>query len=154
MTAKPKRILVYGGRNYGHVVRTVGNPDDEPPTTQERLAEYKLIHRALNKLTLEYSDLFNPRDNWLPTDIIIIEGGATGADSAAYDFAVCSFCQVEEYAADWKTHGKAAGPIRNQQMIDIGKPDIAVEFPGGKGTADMRSRLDKAGIKVLDGTKV
>ena len=34
-------------------------------------------------------------------------------------------------------HGNAAGPIRNQRMLDHGKPDIVVAFPGGSGTADM-----------------
>jgi hypothetical protein len=46
--------------------------------------------------------------------------------------------------------GKAAGPIRNQRMIDEGKPDLVIAFPGGRGTADMVSRAKKAGIPVQE----
>ncbi len=56
--------------------------------------------------------------------------------------------EVERYPADWEQYGKAAGHIRNQQMLDSGV-DIAVEFPGGRGTADMRARLNKAGVPVI-----
>lgn len=34
-------------------------------------------------------------------------------------------------------------------MLDSGI-DLAIEFPGGRGTADMRRRLDKAGVKVIE----
>lgn len=146
-----KRILVYGGRDYGHVIRTVGRVQDEPPQTQRRIAEYRIIQNALFRLVDTLSGYKSGKDNWLPTDITIISGGATGADSAAIDFAVTHYCQFKVFKADWKKLGKAAGPIRNQQMIDEGEPDLAVEFPGGKGTADMRSRLDKAKIRVLNG---
>ena len=50
-----------------------------------------------------------------------------------------------EMPADWTKHGKAAGPIRNQKMLDE-CPDLVVAFPGGKGTADMVRRAMKAGI--------
>ncbi len=54
-----------------------------------------------------------------------------------------------ECKADWANYGKGAGHIRNQQMLDSGI-DLAIEFPGGRGTADMRRRLDKAGVKVIE----
>jgi hypothetical protein len=44
---------------------------------------------------------------------------------------------LEWYIADWNRLGPGAGHIRNQRMIDEGKPDAAVAFPGGTGTADM-----------------
>ncbi len=52
--------------------------------------------------------------------------------------------------ADWDKFGKGAGPIRNQQMIDEGKPDLVVAFPGGTGTADMVKRAKKHGIEVIE----
>jgi hypothetical protein len=55
---------------------------------------------------------------------------------------------VEAYPADWKKHGRAAGPIRNQRMLDE-NPDILVAFPGGKGTADMVARARKASLTVI-----
>lgn len=80
----------------------------------------------------------------------VIEGGATGADYCAAHWAAKAGIPVETYPADWKTHGKAAGPIRNQQMIDEGKPDVVIAFPGGRGTADMVRRAQSAGIPVIE----
>ena len=42
----------------------------------------------------------------------------------------------------------AAGPKRNQQMLDEAKPDMVVAFPGGKGTAHMRQIAKAAGVPV------
>lgn len=80
----------------------------------------------------------------------IIEGGATGADALAAAWAKLEGVPTERFPADWKAHGRAAGPIRNQQMIDEGKPDLVVAFPGGRGTADMVRRAKKAGIPVRE----
>jgi len=52
--------------------------------------------------------------------------------------------------AKWSKHGRAAGPIRNQEMIDECKPDLVVAFPGGRGTADMVRRAKAAGIRVIE----
>ncbi len=38
--------------------------------------------------------------------------------------------------------------IRNQQMLDEAKPDMVLAFPGGRGTDDMVSRAEKAGVPV------
>lgn len=54
------------------------------------------------------------------------------------------------YLADWKTHGLNAGPIRNKQMLDEGKPDLVLAFPGGRGTANMVTQARKAGVRVVD----
>ena len=80
----------------------------------------------------------------------IIHGMATGADMYAEDFAREFALDVQRYPADWDKHGKAAGPIRNQQMLDKGKPHKVVAFPGGKGTADMVARARKAGVDVVE----
>lgn len=144
------RILVCGGRNFGHVVRTVGNPDNEPPETQIRLKQYKSIHRILSNLICLHSKNYSETDNWLPSDIVIITGAAPGADSAASDFAIISFCQLKEYPADWKKYGVRAGFVRNRQMLEEGKPDLVVAFPGGTGTAMMVKLAKAAGVKVLE----
>jgi len=80
----------------------------------------------------------------------IIEGGARGADRFAYEWGAINCVRVEHFVADWKTHGRAAGPIRNQQMLEEGEPDLVVAFPGGRGTADMIRRAKAAGLKVLE----
>lgn len=81
----------------------------------------------------------------------LIEGGATGADELAKAWAFYASVPVETYRANWKADGRAAGPIRNQRMIDEGKPDLVVAFPGGRGTADMIRRAKAAGIPVREG---
>jgi hypothetical protein len=79
---------------------------------------------------------------------LIISGEARGADTLAKEWAVGCGCPYLGFPADWDKHGKAAGPIRNQQMLDEGKPDVVIAFKGGRGTADMISRAERAGIPV------
>lgn len=79
-------------------------------------------------------------------NITIIQGGARGADRLACAWAKRNNVPCEQFDAEWSKNGRAAGPIRNQQMIDEGKPDLFVAFPGGAGTADMVARLRKANI--------
>jgi hypothetical protein len=78
----------------------------------------------------------------------IISGMARGADTLAVDYALANSLPIRKYPADWDRHGKAAGFIRNQQMLDEGNPDLVVAFPGGRGTADMVRRARKAGVEV------
>jgi hypothetical protein len=59
-------------------------------------------------------------------------------------------CDV--YQADWVGLGRKAGPVRNQRMLDEGKPDLVVAFLGGKWTADMMRRAREAGIEVIEVT--
>ena len=113
------RILVCGGRDY-----------------QNRAKVFEALHAILAK----------------HGRITIIQGGCpTGADLHARAFASCTkgIVHLINEEADWKTHGKAAGPLRNQAMIDRHKPDGMVAFPtGGPGTADMIARAEKAGLKI------
>jgi hypothetical protein len=78
----------------------------------------------------------------------IIHGGARGADSMAGEFANAIGIEEIVFPDDWKKYGRRAGPIRNQQMLDEGKPDLVGAFPGGRGTADMVERARAAGIEV------
>jgi hypothetical protein len=80
----------------------------------------------------------------------IIHGCATGADSEGMIWAEMMGIKHAPFRADWHTHGKAAGPLRNQRMIDEGKPDLVIAFPGGKGTADMVRRARAANVEVLE----
>jgi hypothetical protein len=48
----------------------------------------------------------------------------------------------------WEVHGKAAGGMRNQRMVDAGA-DLCIAFPGGKGTDNCAKKARKAGIPVL-----
>ena len=81
----------------------------------------------------------------------IMHGCARGADTLAQRWAdahedvPCLRCP-----ADWDKYGKAAGIIRNAEMLSDGYPSIAVAFPGGRGTRDMVNRLLAAGFVVRD----
>lgn len=80
----------------------------------------------------------------------VIQGGADGADRLAREWCHRNFVTYLNFPADWKTHGKAAGPLRNARMIAEGKPDIVIAFPGGRGTADCVRKARAAGIPVVE----
>jgi|SRR5579864_5803185 len=86
----------------------------------------------------------------------LIQGGASGADECGL------------HAALWNYHGRKAGPIRNQQQLNLGV-ELAVEggmisgaeqkinmlvlafhsdLTHSKGTKDMVNRARKRGVKV------
>ena len=77
----------------------------------------------------------------------LIHGNAHGADSFADEWAAGK-CETLTFLPQWEQHGKSAGPKRNQEMLDNGKPDLVVAFPGGRGTADMVRRAKAAGVPV------
>lgn len=81
---------------------------------------------------------------------LLIHGGARGADLIADEFARVMGIQTAEFAANWTFHGRAAGPIRNQNMIRFIKPDLVLAFHGNlkksKGTQHM--------VKLARGQKI
>jgi hypothetical protein len=97
-----------------------------------------------------YSDkdyLFSTLDTYRPH--VVIQGGASGADALAKEWASYRNIPCEEFKADWACHGKAAGPMRNKKMLDEGKPDIVLAFDGGKGTENMKNLAVSYGIRVV-----
>lgn len=116
---RPMRVAVCGGRTYGD---------------QDRL------WAELDALYVEFGPL------WL------ITGACSGADFMAGTWARTNPDKVaglDECPANWKLYGRSAGPRRNQEMVDIGKPDKLLAFPGGRGTADMVRRCVAAGVRVI-----
>ena len=87
-----------------------------------------------------------------PIDTIVIHGAARGADSMAGSIAKSLGMQVEVYPAQWDKYGKGAGPVRNKQMLDEGKPDKVLAFhediESSKGTKHMVKISQEAGISV------
>jgi len=79
---------------------------------------------------------------------ILIHGSAAGADRLADAWAKRAGVPVDRYPADWLNLGRAAGPVRNQLMINEGKPEMVIAFPGGAGTRDMVDRARRAGLIV------
>ena len=100
-----------------------------------------------------YSDrrtLASTLDKLTPKPALIIAGAAPGADTLAAEWAVSRCVESAAFYADWELHGKAAGPMRNRRMLEEGKPDLVVAFPGGSGTADMVRQAKAAGVRVLE----
>lgn len=89
---------------------------------------------------------------------VVIAGGAKGADSWAEAWVPTGTCacacppELETHKPDWDAFGKAAGPIRNQKMLDEGAPDVVLAFTdnlgASRGTKDMVVRAHKAGVPV------
>lgn len=80
---------------------------------------------------------------------LIIQGGANGADWLAARWAKHNRKPCAEFKAHWETLGKAAGPIRNQWMLEFGSPELVVAFGGGIGTKNMVDSATNAGIEVI-----
>lgn len=111
-------ILVCGGRDYG-----------DWDAVRDELDRH--VYRVSNGLPYQW-DL-----------VKIVQGGASGADQLARRWANLRAVECVTYEADWDRHGRAAGPLRNQRMLDKEIPDLVLAFPGGRGTKDMISRSKK-----------
>lgn len=83
---------------------------------------------------------------------LIIQGGARGADLFALAAAKKLRLPYVTFEADWEKHGKAAGPIRNAQMLRDAKPTLVLifheEFGLGKGSKDMYDRAFFEGLPI------
>jgi hypothetical protein len=121
------RVLVCGGRDYH---------------------DYKKVSEVLGDL---YYSLSHEEQNCF----VLISGGARGADTLARRWAqnYLPGFSFMGFRADWKSYGLSAGPKRNAQMLEEGKPDLVLAFPGGKGTADMvkKARAAKVKVEEIDG---
>lgn len=80
----------------------------------------------------------------------VITGGARGADLLAHEWANRMGVKATMMVADWETHGRSAGAIRNVRMLKETKPDMVLAFPGGKGTAHMVKIAHAANVPVLE----
>jgi hypothetical protein len=118
--------------------------------------DIEMVHTVLDGLVGRCIDAREP--------MTVIGGGARGADAAAHCWHGPCEVGLLTFPADWDRHGKAAGHIRNQRMLDEGKPDVVLAFKDGfladwteddgsvherrGGTEDMVRRVKAAGIPV------
>ena len=82
----------------------------------------------------------------------LVSGGCEGADQDAEVWAESQVLPIpiRQFIPDWVARGKAAGPLRNQEMADyVGKDGLCIAFPGGKGTEDMIRRAIKIGMSLV-----
>ncbi len=115
---KGARLIVCGGRNYGHALDVFNARDREN------------AHRERTRL-FEVLDQLAPRE--------IAQGEAKGADELARKWAEARNVPCARFPALWPVEGKSAGPRRNRRMFAGFEPDGTVAFPGGVGTADMEN---------------
>lgn len=80
---------------------------------------------------------------------VVIQGGATGADRLAAEWATEKDVYLITFEASWSEFGKSAGPRRNRRMLTEGKPDLVAAFPGGAGTEDMIKAALDARVMVM-----
>ena len=125
------------GRQTAHTATTTGTGHRVLVCGSRHFANTPLLERVLDALE--------------PQPTLIIHGNARGADRMAGSWAIAHGLPVEVYPAQWDTYGRAAGSIRNKQMLDEGRPDRVVAFPvaGGRGTQNMMRQAEEAGIPVL-----
>lgn len=109
--------------------------------------DYNLVKKTIKQIVYSYE----------VKDLVIIHGGARGADYLGKRYCQEHNVKEEEYLAQWnifnkngqKVTDKAAGYKRNKKMLDQGKPDLVVAFEGGNGTAHMVDIAENAGVGVL-----
>ena len=82
--------------------------------------------------------------------VIVVSGGATGADSLGERYAVERGLQIERHPADWDKYGKSAGPRRNAEMAAVA--DALIAFPKqdepNKGTLNMIETAKAKGLPI------
>lgn len=101
----------------------------------------------------DYEKLKSICDSILPNQyseprISILSGTSSGSDSLGERYANERGYTLNIYPANWEQYGKAAGPIRNRQMVE--DADAAIIFWDGqsKGTKNLIEQANKRGLKV------
>lgn len=127
----------------------------------ERLGtESKISHAPVKKaiMTSLYGSEAQPKRVFgegalLDTFYETMEEEATGIWKLAKGWAEDNHLAVISVPAQWDTHGKKAGYLRNVEMADL-NPDFILAFPGGRGTKMMIDIANKRGIKVYEVEKL
>ncbi len=83
---------------------------------------------------------------WVITEVVC--GGARGVDELGLLLAHSAGVPVKVFKPDWKTHGHAAGPIRNRQMAAYADALIAVWDGSSRGTANMIQEATERGLRI------
>lgn len=90
----------------------------------------------------------------LPTDTVIVSGGARGVDQIAESHAKMLGLETKIFLADWNRYGKSAGIRRNAEIVSYA--DTIVYFWDGQssGTKNTIDRAIKAGKPVVNGSEI
>lgn len=105
-------------------------------------SDYSLLRDTANRI-------FRDRDI---RNLTIISGHCSGADRLGELFASRNKLSCVKFPADWKTYGKAAGPIRNRQMAEYASQQngMLLAFWDGKsrGTRNMIQLAEEFGLEI------
>ncbi len=97
----------------------------------------------------DYGIVANAIDFWLPwTPSVVLSGCAQGVDMLAIRWATDRSVPVERYPADWTTHGRRAGLVRNVVMAQSAEALLAIWDGVSPGTAHMIRTAKSHGLKV------
>lgn len=89
------------------------------------ITDEKVLFRALD----EYPNLRQPHT--------IVSGRARGADTLGEEWANCMGIHLKLFPADWNTHGRKAGPLRNIEMGNYADVLLALWDGESRGTQHM-----------------
>lgn len=78
----------------------------------------------------------------------VVCGGATGVDALGERYAREMNKPLDIYKADWKAHGRGAGPVRNRKMAENADALIAVWDGRSRGTKHMIETATSKGLLV------
>lgn len=98
----------------------------------------------------DYDLLKNKLDHYLSLldNVVIVSGGAKGADNLGEEYAVEKGLKLVMFPADWNAHGKSAGYIRNKQMAEYATHLIAFWDGKSKGTKHMIDLAKEYNLKI------
>ena len=116
-----------------------------------------MITRVLICGGRDFSDrdyLFESLDSFLLNydAIEIVSGHANGADKLGEEYAMLHGYSLKVFKAEWSKYGRAAGPVRNKQMLqyilEANPVIIAFWDRKSRGTKNMIDQGRKAGVEV------
>ena len=92
--------------------------------------DYALVKQAIEKAAFSITE--------------VVSGGANGVDKLGEKWALENNIPIKQFLPDWNAHGKAAGPIRNSEMVAYSDALIAVYDGISKGTKDTITKVQNA----------
>lgn len=98
---------------------------------------------------LVYSKIVMWRMNNIP-HLEIVSGGCKGVDHAGEYYADFYDLPIKRFPADWKKHGRAAGPIRNKQMADYADALLLIWDGISRGSLSMKKEMEKLNKPIYE----
>lgn len=106
----------------------------------------KLIVAGSRGIT-DYGVVKSALDEWgMPS--MVVSGGCSGPDELGERWAGTQDIPIKVFRADWKNHGRYAGPLRNREMARYADALLALWDGESKGTANMILEAHRAGLDV------